>query len=286
MPTTTVIYADALFMVNFSMDFLSLYITARLMHTTVRPLRLALSAAIGAIFALISVALEQNMRSIPVKLAFILGFAICAIVMTKIAFNGTLRSAAAFGAVNIGLGGIMTAIYSMLGRVADSLQLETVDAAPDSSPILFVLIAAVSGGVSLLYGRFKECGGRQAEVVIRAFDGEVKLRLLVDSGNLLRDPISGRAVIIVSAEKLAPILPKTFLSAAEDPTAIDWGGMQNAARIRLIPMTGVTGKGMLLGFAPESVTSEGREIEVVIAIDPSADRYGDCEGIIPEMILQ
>ena len=57
-----VIYADTLFVVNFSMDFLALYITGKSLHTPIRPGRLALAAALGALFATMSAVFSGSGR--------------------------------------------------------------------------------------------------------------------------------------------------------------------------------------------------------------------------------
>ena len=44
------LYGDVLFLVNFSMDFLTLYITALILHRSVKKRRFVLSAAIGGVY--------------------------------------------------------------------------------------------------------------------------------------------------------------------------------------------------------------------------------------------
>ena len=45
------VYADVLFLVNFSLDYVSLYLTSRLMSLPTRTWRLCVGAAVGAVYA-------------------------------------------------------------------------------------------------------------------------------------------------------------------------------------------------------------------------------------------
>ena len=49
-----IIYADVLFIVNFSMDFLALYITSKILHHDCHFLPMTLSAGLGALYGVVS----------------------------------------------------------------------------------------------------------------------------------------------------------------------------------------------------------------------------------------
>ena len=51
------IYADVLFIINFSMDFLSLYIVGRLMHFKMEARRVIFGASVGALYGVPGVGL-------------------------------------------------------------------------------------------------------------------------------------------------------------------------------------------------------------------------------------
>ena len=57
-----VIYADVLFAVNFSMDFLSLYLTGKVFRARMRPVPLTLAAGIGALYGTASLFLGPGGR--------------------------------------------------------------------------------------------------------------------------------------------------------------------------------------------------------------------------------
>ena len=241
------------------MDFLALYVTARLTHAKVRAGRMAAAAAAGAVFALAAAVADSAAAGFfAAKLA---AAAACAAGMCVVTF-GSVKQTPAFAAISMSLGGIMSALYAAIGRPPG-----TIPAAPEASPMLFAVVSAASAAISLAWGRSRRRTTRRETVRIEADGKSWELTALVDSGNLLREPISGRAVIVAAAGKLA----------------IDERAM--AKRLRLIPAGGVTGERLLAGFLPDRVECGGREVDAVIALDPGAADYNGCDGILPEILL-
>ncbi len=282
-----VIYADSLFAVNFSMDFLALYISAKLMHMKIRPLRLAGGAAFGALFALVSLIAEYYVSQKIFTFIMIFGTVSCALVMSAIAFGGHIIGIAiTYGAVNIGLGGIMTAIYSIIGRWT-SFAGVIGNSGTSTSPIAFIIISLISGAVSLLYGKLKDTAAEKKQVCacIGAFGKECVLTLLCDSGNLLRDPFSGKPVVIVTADALKNVLPSQIILALENGEYVSRLTDDIKKRIRMIPASSVTGFGVLFGFIPDYIIIEGRRIDALTAITPQTADYGGCDGIIPQTVV-
>ncbi len=282
-----VIYADSLFAVNFSMDFLALYISAKLMHMKIRPLRLAGGAAFGALFALVTLIAEYYVPNEIFTFIMIFGTVTCALVMSAIAFGGhIIGTAITYGAVNVGLGGIMTAIYSIIGRLAVSAG-EMPKGNASASPIAFIIISLISGAVSLLYGKLKDTASEKQQVCacIGAFGKECTLTLLCDSGNLLRDPFSGKPVVIVSAAVMEGVLPSRIILALENSEHISQLTDDIKKRIRMIPASSATGSGVLFGFIPDYISIDGRKIDAITAITPQAADYGGCDGIIPQTVV-
>jgi len=101
-------------------------------------------------------------------------------------------------------------------------------------------------------------------------DKSAELVGLVDTGNHLRDPLTGNPVIIVEYQAMDDLLPTSvgaFLSSQIDPEMgemVDIFGIEGwGKRIRLIPFTSV-GKehGVMMGFKPDQVIidNKGRKI--------------------------
>ncbi len=274
------------------MDFLALYICAKLLHINLKPLRLAAAAVIGALWALTVVLLDVFIVTFIIQLVLIALSGLCAVVMVRTAYKvhgaAMIRAVVTYVAVNVGLGGVMTALYNFIGRIADAFGISSVSTSPDVSPIMFCAAAAISGFVSLLYGKFraKTAARRKVSVTMTAFGKETSFEALCDSGNLLREPFGGKPVIIVSSEKLAGILPDEVLGTARSPEAMVSLSPEYSHKLRLVPAGSVTGGGMLVSFIPERIAVDGREIDAVVAIDTYTTDYDGCGGIVPQILLE
>ncbi len=290
MKTTTVIYADSLMLVNFSIDFLALFLTARLRHFPIKQLRLVLSALLGAAAALFfTVAETYNPNISPILKIF--SILIWAFIMATTAFGlgGVIKSAVTYMAVNVGLGGCMTAIYGIIGHLNNGKNLSPLTAADTSnlSPAVFLIITTVSAVLSLVYTKFrdKSLDKRSTNAILHAFGREIRLELLCDSGDLLCDPFMKKPVVIISANHIKDVVPAEVMEAAKDPSTATALPCEYAHLVRIIPASGVFGKGILLGFTPDSLTVGGNGIDAVVAIDTVSDEYDGYAGIIPQKLV-
>ena len=270
------IYADTLFIVNFSMDFLSLFITGKLTHSPIRPLRLSIAAAIGALYATLSAVFDSG--DLLSRGLWSAAFVICALTMCKVAYNlGLKRLIPVFLAVNLSLGGLMSILFSAARR--NGLTVENSDGA---SPLTFLIFALISGVVSLIYGRIRLFGDRRREVESKVtLLGETAgAKLLCDSGNLLCDPISSKPVIILSPKIFGDRLPPELQASDPDISALSG---RLCTKLRLIPARGVTGSRLLVGVVPDEVLVDGNEVDAIIALADGS--YDGCDGIIPEELV-
>lgn len=95
-----------------------------------------------------------------------------------------------------------------------------------------------------------EVGGRSVEVVG-----------LLDTGNHLREPLSGWPVLVVEAEAAASLFPESLRPVAVQMAAGDLGAAERlqrhpdwAGRWRMIPFSSLGARhGMLLGFRPDRI---------------------------------
>ena len=249
------VYIDLYVLINFSMDLLCLMIVGSLLHRRVRRLRAILAAILGGLYAAASLLLALDGA---------VGFACdagVAILLCVIAFHtrgekfrAVLKNAAVFVLTSMLLGGIMTGLYSLLNRL--SLPLESLQG-DGISVWIFALVTAVAGVLTARGGSFLGFSGKVSHVTLHAvlFGRAVELCAMVDSGNLLRDPVSGKSVIVADVERLRPLLPPDLLRALGEGDPIRWlTTHENAKRARPIPTSTATGQSLLLALVPDSLT--------------------------------
>lgn len=295
-----VVYADLLFLIDFSMDFLCFYVTARLLHRNFRLLRCIAGAAVGGIYSVLAVVFPMN-----TVLGLIADLGVCGL-MCLCAFGWgdgsfyefTLCTSVYFG-VSAGLGGVMTAIYSMLNRISFPFP-QGENFGDGISVWMFGLLAAISGTAAMLGGRFfrNAASVKVADVEISYGGKSVSLKAFVDTGNMLADPMSGKSVVVVDKRIVGRIMDEKSLEEAVNgrPERLSEYGHRH---VRLIPIGTAAGSSMLVAFEPERMAvtvadkkqkSRTAEIKALFApaeISLSSDKTAaGCHALIsPELLI-
>ncbi len=270
----TVIYIDTLFLLNALVDYLLLLAAARLAGEPLRRWRFALGAALGGLYA-VAIFLPG--------LGF-LAHPLCrvasAALMLVAAYGGScrlLRQGVLFVALTCAFGGGVVAI-GLLGGTGLSLGNGVFYSALDLKIVL--LSAAVCYGVlTLVFQRLARHSGANGELVpvkLRLGERTVALTALVDTGNTLTDPVSGRPVMVAEGERAGPLFPREHRPSPgdlTDPAAAlarlgtgEWRG-----RFRLLPYRSVgVERGLLLCVRLDTLELDGRgRGPALVALSPT-----------------
>ncbi len=283
------VYGDLLFFVNFCMDFQCLFLTARLLRRPFSPLRGALLSALGALYA--CAALFIPFRGI---WALLCDLAVCFLMCLGCYHHKGQRVArilipfALYFGVSAAVGGVMSAVAAWLSRIGPV-------SAPGGTRISsfsFFLLAAAGGLATYLWGRLcqRRAGGKRGMLRLAFAGRELCVEGLVDTGNLLIDPVGGRAVVILERSEAIAWLPSalgTLLREGGD--RIERLPQELACRVRLLPTDTVTGTGMLLAIAPERALLDmgrgERAVDILVAPSaPGAVLHG-CKALLPAALI-
>lgn len=283
------VYVDLYFLINGGMDLLCLMLSATLLHRRLSVWRALLASAVGGVYAVLSLLWVWDGW-----LGFLADCA-AAILLCALAFRqrerrgqggGMLlwKTSGVFVLVSMILGGIMTALYSALNRLELPFSLLGGDGL---SVWTFVLVSAVGGLITARGGRLfgRSQGSRSLTVQATLFETPVTLRALVDTGNLLRDPVSGRAVIVADVEALSPALPPDLAAACRGGSVTAYLSECGDPRaLRPIAAQTASGEGLLLAILPKSLTvfdgRESYEADYLIAPVPLGQRAQGFDAII------
>lgn len=258
------VYADLYFLVNMSMDLLCLNLTAALLHRGVRRWRLILAAALGGGFALAVLLLGID-GALGTVLDVLAACAICAVafarrgVRRKSVLLVAARTVGAYFLLSILLGGVMTVLFQWLNRLRLPFGVISED---HISVWLFAVLALVSGFLTRHGGLLLGFSRRVKTATVNAvlLGRPVTLLAMVDTGNLLRDPASGRSVILCNADKLRDVLPAwVFLPVGDPKRAEREHNYVTARRLRLIPSATATGTALLTAIIPDSLSLTDRD---------------------------
>jgi hypothetical protein len=193
-------------------------------------------------------------------------------------------------------GGCMTAIFNLLNKL--NIPLDGISG--DSiSTYLFAIVAAVAGIIALRSGQAisKHASVKECKLTVTICSQSITLNALADSGNLVRDPISGKQVVLIDRSALSSL---TDVAVYDDylngkVNSASKTGVQSPRGLRLIPISTAGGKSMLAASVPDSLTvsftdHRGKLIsctpDVLIApsdINNSANGY---KAIVPADILK
>ena len=280
------VYVDLFFMINFSMDFLCFYLTFQLLSGKMSLLRTLIASAVGGVYA--NLALFISADGIW-EIAIDIG--ICAL-MCLIAF-GKCRSlilhTCIYLAVSMTLGGFMTALFSILNKA--DLPLSEIEG-DGISAYLLALLAIISAVLTLVGGKFfrKKSARKYTEVHIDLEGKSRSIPAMCDSGNLLREPISGKPCIVTDIEALNTLLSREVLNMARV------GGIPKktpnsdaSKRIRLVPTHSATGDSVLLAIKPDRVSigmgKDTKEVDALIALCPLGKTADGAQALVPTELL-
>lgn len=222
-------------------------------------------------------------------------------------YRGGLGRAAAGAAVGGGYAGmcVLPSFSFLTGEIWRVISLGLISAAAFGfnrgavrRGILFVLLSFALGGIAMSFDTgnilgLMLCAGslaglchfgfqgkginrRIVDAVVRYGTREVHLPALVDTGNSLRDPVTGEAVLIADglcAWELAGLNRKQLtdpVTAVMEKTGLP---------LRLIPYRAVGKEGLLLALRCDSVLIDGQKAAAVVAFSPEGFAQGEFRAL-------
>lgn len=240
----TVIYVDVLFLINFFMTVLILLVTSAFSQQRIKTWRLLIGGLIGGVYALVILV---------DRLPFVLSaggkvVSAAAIVLAVFSWQGIkqyLKNVLVFFISSMVLLGIIIALWFIFEPPGVVIRNESVYFDVSTGVLLFSGIAAY--GIACLAVRIYQHAVSKKQLYVlsvRCGEKSAQLTALSDTGNKLREPFSGKPVII--AEK-----SRVFLLSRGRP-------------LRIVPFDTIGGRGLMECFQPESVTvvSRGKSFEI------------------------
>ena len=275
----TVVYIDSLFLLNLIVNYLLLLATAKLAGEPLHRVRLGLGAALGALYAAAVFFPGMGFLTRPLcKLA-------SAVAMLLVGFGSSrrlLRVTLVFFGLSCAFGGGILAI-SLIGGRGLSLRNGILYSAMDLR-ILLLSAAGCYVVLTLVFQRSARHRRRElAPAVLTLAGRRVALTALVDTGNTLTDPATGRPVMVAEGEKLSDLFPPDArLDGADlrDPVSAmeRLGDSPSRKRFRLLPDQAVGVEcGMLLALRLDRVQVGARDYGgILVALSPT--RLSDGGG--------
>ena len=244
-----IIYGDVLLLIDFCMNFFVLYTTGIIIKRRIKLICMGTASFIGGIYSVAKLFISGN-DILDCIISFCVGLLICYICFGEYRF---LKTVAVFYCVSSLVGGIMFSIYYFLGSYHTDIYGYAFEYAYSHLPVwLFIVLAAVSMSISWAFaylGR-ERCEKDEEIITIEHRGKTVSINTLLDSGNLIKEPISGKFVVILSKKKAKEVLSKEMYCAILEGKTEEL--LKN--RFRIITVTGIEGSANThYGFAPEKI---------------------------------
>ena len=236
-----VVYLDLVMVLNFLVDFLLLLGTNRLSGFPMGSLRCAGGALVGSVYS--GACLLPGFRFLGNLLWRCVS--LCLITMMAFGWNpGALKRGGIFLLLSMAMGGIALSV----GR-GDVVSLVL------CGGLCFLLSTVSFGG---------QVGGREYVPLKISYEGrDASLIALKDTGNTLKDPVTGEPVLIISAEVASRL---TGLTQAQLQNPMETLMVPPVAGLRLIPYRSVgNGGGFLLAKRFADVTIGEKKQSALVA---------------------
>lgn len=206
------IYLDVILMENICMNYIILFATGLIVKVNIKQIRIMLSSLLGGIYAILSFApVLQIYSNIIFKI-------IISIVMVYIAFNAKnikvlLKQVILFYLVSFAFGGCA---FFLLYFIKPQDILMRNGYLTGTYPIKIALLGGIVGFV-IVNIAFKIVKGRISKkdmfctIEIHFKQKTTTVKAMIDTGNLLKEPISGMPVIVVEKQELEDIIPRKII---------------------------------------------------------------------------
>lgn len=234
------IYADVMFLINFTSSYLMLMLTGRIIRSKPKAKRLIFASALGGILSVLCFFSERFGIIIKISGSVILVLAAFGkryIVIRSIIF--------------LTLSSLVLAAFMLISSVfrSETVILKNGTAYFDIPLLMFVTVLVSAYALILI---ISEIIKRRKMLKIHTLkitlgDKSVCVRALLDSGNTLKEPVSGKSVIIAEWQSIEPLFD-----------GMDYNRLLNFTdryRLRIVPYHSLGNKnGIIVAFLADDIT--------------------------------
>lgn len=288
------IYIDIIIVENLIMNYIILYATGLISKNKIYYLRILLASFIGAIYVAVQYISKLNIYSnMFIK-------TILSIIIVFIAFNPQnikkmWKQLILFYLTTFTFGGVATYLIYVL-KPQDIIIKNGMYVGTYVLKVIFIgaLLGAIILIVAFKFSKNKITKNDMiCKVKIKLNGKEIILNTMIDTGNMLKEPITGNPVIVVERTVLYDLIPKEILNNTESILGGDFEKipekikMEYIKRLKIIPFSSL-GKqnGMLVGIKPQELkiindNSEEEKKNAIIGIyNKSLTKRGEYNALI------
>ena len=263
------IYVDIIIIENLIMNFIILYATGLILKNKISFWKLLLASLIGAIYSALQYMYNTKILSI-IIIKIILSIVIIIIAFHPQNIKKMFKQLTLFYLTTFTFGGVATYLIYVLKPqniiIKNGMYVGTY-------VLKVIFIGAILGTIILIVS-FKMSKNKITKkdmickVSIKLNGKEVILDTMVDTGNMLKEPITGNPVVVVEKNSLYDVIPKEILNNTDSILGGDFEKIPDdikqeyIPKLKFIPFSSL-GKqnGMLIGIKPEKLKVINEELE-------------------------
>ena len=293
------IYLDVVIVENLIMNAIIIYATAIVLKVKIKHLRIIISSLIGAVYSVLSYISDLEIYNNLFLKVFL------SVVMVYIAFipknvKLLLKQILIFYLTSFLFGGVAFALIYVI-KPQEILMKNGLFLG--MYPLKTVFLGAVIATIILITA-FKVVKNNITKkdmmcyVVIEIDNKSTKIKAMLDTGNMLKEPISGLPVIVIENTALYELLPKEILENLEEILGGDFQKIPEdikntyISKLKWIPYSSL-GKqnGMLIGIKADKIVVEKDDQiiehdDVIIGIyNKSLTKKGEYRGLMGVELL-
>ena len=280
-------YIDVYFLVNFTVDLLSIHLALRLTKVSSTFSRVLIASVFGASLSILELFfISSALGSLILNLCFLT--ALCIFAPRSCRFFIRIRFCFFFFIVESLFGGLVYLYYATLDKYLKDRLAGFVGGTENRKALIFSIIILFSNGViRLMMFLFSSSSSEKtAKLRVKIGNRYVESDALIDSGNLVTDPMNMNPVLFIKPSLAKDLLPREVVELC----GIDELDREYKKRIRLIPITRFGQTHVMTGIRPDSVTvvsgEKERAVELTVAIDKEGGTYGGYEMLAPAAALE
>lgn len=262
------IYLDLIILENIIMNYIIILTTGMICKTNIKHIKIFLASLLGAIYAIISYVVNIDIYNNQI-IKIIVSICLVYISFSSLNFKILFKQLIIFYLTSFCFGG---AAYYLLYNISPDLIKIINGAFVGVYPLKIAVLGGILGFfiINISFKVIKNKLGTQdiiydIEIVYK--ENKANIKVILDTGNLLKDPITNIPVLIVEAKKIKNIVPEVVLNNIENiinNNGFEDIGEQIKTRCSIIPFSSIgKNNGIIMGFRPDYIkiyTNNGEEI--------------------------
>ena len=270
------VYIDVIFIENLIINYIIIYATAIIAKVKVKQIRIFIGSLIGSIYSVIYYLFNLKIYS-SVILKIILSIVIIYVSFNSKNLKTLLKQIVLFYMISFIFGGASIAIIYMVNSQNITIQNGVLIGEYTIKTVLIgIVIAYLTVVIACKIIKTKiSKKDLICDVKVTLNSKEIETKAMIDTGNLLKEPITNIPVIVMEHTLFYNIIPKEILNNIEHILGGDFSNIsaeiqeQYISKLKVIPFSSL-GKqnGMLLGIKADKLQiyrdEESKEIEKVI----------------------